>query len=425
MELKEYGGIGESVCYDTLPNGLRLIVVKKPDFKKSMAFFATHYGGSMRRFQVGGEWRDTPAGVAHFLEHKLFDLENGENALTVLSKRGASANAFTSSDMTAYHFESVDQFDENLDLLLRFVSVPYFTEASVRKEQGIIGQEIRMTEDDPDYAVYYALLEKLFAHNPVRESVAGTVESIAGITADTLYQCHGAFYRPSNMALVAVCGESAEKIRDMAAAALPRNPAPAPVVDFGAAESEKPAGRHAERVMAVGSPMFLAGVKTGPDLRGKASAKLELTAGLALSTLMGRASPLYSRLYSAGLINDTFSYEFEISSGVSFLTFGGESRDPQAVFSAVLEEAGRFAAGGCGRELFERRKKSAYGHALRALNSFDSVCYNVANAAFSGYDFFETAGMLASITPEEAMGFVGKYLTPERAAVSIVHGQEK
>ena len=144
MELKEYPYIGEKVWCDTLPNGLRYFFVPKPDFNKNLAFFATNYGGADRRFRLGGKWLDTPAGVAHFLEHKMFDMENGENALSLMSELGASANAFTSTDMTAYHLESVDKFTENLKILLNFVSVPYFTAESVKKEQGIIGQDIGM-----------------------------------------------------------------------------------------------------------------------------------------------------------------------------------------------------------------------------------------------------------------------------------------
>ena len=184
MNKREFPGVGETLYSDVLPNGLRLFVVPKPGYAKSYAFFATNYGGADRRFQLAGEWIDTPAGVAHFLEHKMFDMPDGY-ALAVLSANGASPNAYTSTAMTAYHFESTEGFYENLDTLLGFVSTPYFTPESVQKEQGIIGQEIRMTEDNPEFVVYYELLKCLLEHNPVRDSVAGTVESIAEITDQT------------------------------------------------------------------------------------------------------------------------------------------------------------------------------------------------------------------------------------------------
>ncbi|NLH00497.1 MAG: insulinase family protein, partial [Clostridiales bacterium] len=197
MHKKYFDRIAETLISEILPNGLSVNIVAKPQFSKSFAMFATNYGGADRRFKLAGQWIDTPAGVAHYLEHKMFDMPYG-NALNELSSRGASPNAFTSSAMTAYHFESTSEFEANLRTLLTFVSTPYFTEESVRKEQGIIGQEIRMVEDSPSYVIYNNLLRCLYSSNPVRDSVAGTVESIAEITHETLYHCHKVFYNPSN-----------------------------------------------------------------------------------------------------------------------------------------------------------------------------------------------------------------------------------
>ncbi|MBQ8975055.1 MAG: insulinase family protein, partial [Oscillospiraceae bacterium] len=200
MRLKSYENIGEQVYTDRLPNGLTVNVISKPGFSKAYAFFATHYGGADRRFKLGGKWIDTPEGVAHYLEHKMFDTKDG-NALSMLSSNGASPNAFTSSDITAYHFQCTEKFYDNLRLLLSFVSIPYFTQESVDKERGIIGQEIHMTQDDPNSELYYNLMKCLYRENPIRYSVAGTVESIAEITPQVLYDCHKVFYNPSNMVL--------------------------------------------------------------------------------------------------------------------------------------------------------------------------------------------------------------------------------
>ncbi|MGM9520915.1 MAG: EF-P 5-aminopentanol modification-associated protein YfmH [Oscillospiraceae bacterium] len=425
LKLSEYGRIGEIAWFDELPNGLRLCVVPKPDYKKSMAFFATNYGGVDRRFKLSGKWMDTPAGVAHFLEHKMFDMEDGENALTILSERGASANAFTSSDITAYHFECTDMFFENLELLLKFVSTPYFTEESVQKERGIIGQEIKMVEDEPDYAVYYGLVRSLFKHNPVRDAVAGSVESIEKITAETLYGCHRAFYTPSNMTLAVVGNQDPQKIRDMAVRLLPEYNAPYAERDYGAAEGELPADMRTERRMEVSAPIFLAGAKSESGLKGKSGARFELVASMAMSTLMGKATPLYNRLYSEGLVNDTFGYDFERTSGVSLLSFGGESKNPELVCLRVLEEAAKIAAKGVDEEFFVRRKKTTYGRIIRALNSFDSICYNLAAAGFDGYDYFETLDILDGITAEDVRSFIAKYVVPERTAISIIQKLER
>ncbi|MBS5672460.1 MAG: insulinase family protein, partial [Firmicutes bacterium] len=193
--------LDERAVTATLSNGLPVCVVPKPGFAKKCAYFVTNYGSIDTKFTWMGREYDTPAGVAHYLEHKMFDTPDGGNALQTLSSTGASPNAFTSTAITGYHFECADQFWDNLRTLLEFVSVPYFTKESVDKEQGIIGQEIRMIEDQPGWQAYHLLLEALYQYHPVRNSVAGSVESIAEITAETLYQCHEAFYTPSNMVL--------------------------------------------------------------------------------------------------------------------------------------------------------------------------------------------------------------------------------
>ena len=221
MTKYEYPGVGETLWRSTLENGLRVSVITKPGYTRCFAMFATDYGGADRRFRLGGEYIDTPAGVAHFLEHKMFDMPEGDNAMTLLASNGAQPNAFTSSGMTAYYFESTEGFYENLETLLRFVSTPYFTPESVQKERGIIGQEIRMCEDNPDYVVYDELMRCLYAHNPIRDSVAGTVESIAAITPETLYSCHKIFYNPSNMCLCVAGDVDPRRVEDAARRILP------------------------------------------------------------------------------------------------------------------------------------------------------------------------------------------------------------
>ena len=200
MEKLSFPQVGEEMYCETLPNGLHIFVFPKPGFQKGYAFFATNYGGMDTRFRLNGQWQETPAGVAHYLEHKTFDTKEG-NALQKLAANGASPNAFTSSAITGYYFESAEKFEENLRTLLSFVSIPWYTQESVDKEQGIIGQEIGMIEDNPNWNVFMNLVRGLYRNHPIRKSVAGTVESISHITAETLYACHKAFYDPANMTL--------------------------------------------------------------------------------------------------------------------------------------------------------------------------------------------------------------------------------
>ena len=237
MVSKEYPRIGEKIYHAELPNGLHIYVDRRPEFQKSYAFFATNYGGMDMKFHLDGQWRDTPAGgVAHFLEHKMFDTEDG-NALQDLAANGASPNAFTSSALTGYYFESTEKFCDNLKILLSFVSIPWFTQESVDKEQGIIGQEIRMVEDDPDNQVFYGLMECLFDHHPIRVPIAGTQESISHITADTLYACHKAFYTPSNMVLTVAGDVEPEEVVRIAREILP------PSSNWASRPSPPPPGR--------------------------------------------------------------------------------------------------------------------------------------------------------------------------------------
>ena len=237
MEQVNFSRVGERMYHQVLENGLNVFVFPKPEFQKGYAFFATNYGGMDMRFFLDGEWHDTPAGVAHYLEHKMFDTKEG-NALQELAANGASPNAFTSSAITGYYFESTEKFEENLRILLSFVSVPWFTPESVNKEQGIIGQEIQMIEDDPEWQVFTNLLSALYAHNPVRVSVAGSRESISHITADTLYACHKAFYNPSNMVLCVAGDVDPERVAALARESLPAQGRPAIPRDYGEDEPE-------------------------------------------------------------------------------------------------------------------------------------------------------------------------------------------
>jgi len=419
MESKVYSQIGESVYSGKLANGLPVFIVPKQGFHKYYAFFATDYGSADRRFKVGGNWTDTPLGVAHFLEHKMFDTEDG-NALTILSENGASPNAFTSTDVTAYHFECSDKFQENLKTLLSFVSTPHFTPESVEKEQGIIGQEILMVEDDPDYCLYYGLMKLLFHHNPLRDPVVGTADSIAQISTETLYECHKAFYNPSNMALCVVGDINPNEIIDIAQSVLPTESAEIPERDYGSAESPSPESPCFSREMEVSLPLFLAGCKTKPVTLGHDALRLELVSALALDILAGHSSPLYLKLYGQGLVNSDFSASFDVSAGAAYSMFGGETREPEQVFNEVCKEIVRLSESGPDAGLFSRIKKAAIGSFIRSLNSFDSICGSIVFGHFREYDAFEAPEILTTITENDVTEFLRNRLIPDNMAISII-----
>lgn len=422
---RDYPRLGETALVGELENGLRLTVAPKPGYRKALAFLAVNYGGADRIYEKDGEKRLSPAGAAHFLEHKTFELEDGRDAMSLLAQRGANANAFTSPDMTAFHFDCTEGLEDSLRLLLRFVSAPRFTPESVEREKPIIVQEIRMSEDDPEDVMYYGLLNALYEHAPLRENVAGDVESVEAMDAETLYRCHRDFYVPANMALVVTGRVDPARIEDICLEALPQSSRPRPVTVSPGPEKAGPVTVRKERAMDVGAPMFLAGAKAKPGLLGRESVKFELTATLALSAVLGASSPLYRRLYDQGLINETFGYAFENVAGVSHLSFGGETRDPELVCLRVLEEAAAQAARGLDGAFFQRQKKTAYGGAIRALGSLDNIAYNLAAGAFAGYDYFETLGVLDAVTAEDCRGFLASTMTAQNCAISEILTKER
>ena len=395
----------------------------KPDFQKSYAFFATDYGGMDMKFQLDGQWYDTPAGVAHFLEHKTFDTKDG-NALQDLAANGASPNAFTSSAITGYYFESTEKFYENLKILLSFVSQPYYTQESVDKEQGIIGQEIRMIEDDPENQVYYAMLEGLYAHHPIRISVAGTIGSISHITADTLNLCHSAFYNPSNMVLCVAGNVDPEKVLEMAREILPKEGKGSIPRDYGPAEPAAAAKSRTELKMEVSTPIFQLGWKMDPAPKGEEQFRQKLIAELACEALLGNSSPLYVRLYRDGLINSSFSYGFDGYPSCAYAMAGGESTDPDAVAAAIAEEAARIGREGVDAELFARLKKGLYGAKVRSLNSFENICVGMAQAYFAGYDMLRFPEVFEGISQADVEACIRTCFTPERAALAVVQPGE-
>ncbi len=423
MTKLEYPRIGETMYHEVLENGLNIFVSPKPDYGKSYAFFATNYGGMDMRFELDGCRHDTPAGVAHFLEHKMFDTKDG-NALQDLAANGASPNAFTSNAITGYYFESTEKFEENLRILLSFVSVPWFTKESVDKEQGIIAQEIRMIEDNPDWRVFMNMMAGLYKNHPVRTSVAGTVESISHITADTLYACHKAFYDPANMVLCVAGNVDAQQVCRIAREILGPQSGLEVKRDYGEEEPACAAQSRVEVNMEVSTPIFQIAYKGDPVPEGPDTLRAQLLGELAMEALAGHSSPLYARLYEQGLVNSEFVCGCELYPGCLFLYAGGESRDPDAVAQLLKEEAEQIARAGIDEELWVRLKKAAYGSRVRALNSFENICVGQAQSFFSGADALTFPEAFDSIQRQDARRLIADWVTDQRTTISVVRPKE-
>lgn len=422
MKKISYAALGETVYRETLSNGLRICVVPRPEYGKQFAFFATYYGGMNTRVQAeDGEWVETPAGVAHYLEHKLFDTADG----TVTQKfaaTGAADNAFTAADMTGYFFEGTEQFEENLKTLLTFVSDPYFTDETVEKEQGIIAQEIRMNEDDPYSELYYKVLDMVYCGHPVTTRIAGTVESIAEITKETLYRCHKAFYRPGNMVLCVAGDVSPERVCAIAREVLSAEHS-TPVRFIEKRTEPREVSRYAQWSMPVSTPLFNLLIKGEVPLDGQCL-RSRLIAELACDVLFGASSELYNRLYDEGLINDSFGGDYEYLPEAAYFLISGESEDPEQIRDEILTEAQRLAKCGIDPAQWERLVRAAYGSMVRRLNSLEDTCMELAQSCFDGEDYLKFPEVFQSIEKHDVEELLKQWCTAERTALAVVFPQE-
>ena len=424
MEKTFYPEVGEHLYRATLPCGLQMAVLPRPGFTKKLCYFVTNYGAIHTSFSVDGVPRTSPAGVAHYLEHKLFDMP-GRDITAEFAALGAVPNAFTSYDMTAYYFSCTEHFMENLHLLLEFVTTPYFTPESVEKEQGIIGQEIDMNEDSPDNKLFELLVDAMYTHHPIRTPILGTRESIAQITPEVLKACHSAFYRPENMFLCVIGDVDPEAVAAAAEARL-QNTAPSAVTAARSwAEPMSVDKNLVTASMEVALPMFQLGFKCEPLPDGDEGVRQEIIGDLAAEALFGESSPLYLRLYDEGLIDASFGGGFETVEGMSMLAASGDSNDYEAVRDAILEEARRLSQTGITDEDFLRMKRSALGRRVRGLDSFESTCFRLCAYHFSKFDYFRIPAIYQQVAKEELQAFITRVVTPERMCMAVITPKEE
>ena len=369
MEKQYVPQLDETLYKAVLPNGLTVMVVPRPGFTKKLAYFITDFGSIHTKFTLDGRDIAVPDGIAHFLEHKMFDLP-GRDVTAEFAALGARPNAFTSYDVTAYYFSCTENFDPCLKLLLEFVSTPYFTEESVAKEQGIIGQEIGMHEDNPDSRSFEILMEGMYENHPIRVPILGTKETLARITPQDLYDCHKAFYRPGNMILCVIGDVDPEGVCRIANDILPETDDVKVVRQDHWEEAPNPLKSFTRRKMEVAMTMFQLGFKHENLGNGPDAIRQEAIGDLAAEALFGESSPLYMALYEKGLIDGSFGGGFETVDGMSLLIASGDSEDPEAVRDAILEEAKRLVRDGLPEADFLRMKRSAMGRRIRDLDFF-------------------------------------------------------
>ena len=427
MSWQEYPHLDERVYRKILPNGLTLAVVPRKGFQKKLAYFVTDYGSIHTAYTLEGKVMEAPSGVAHYLEHKLFDMPRGEVSAE-FAALGANPNAFTSYDMTAYYFSCTEHFEDCLRLLLEFVSTPYFTAESVAKEQGIIGQEIDMTADSPDTRVFENLMEAMYGSHPIRVPILGDRESIAQITPQILTDCHRAFYDPSNMMLCVIGDVDAFAVEQIALEMLGSEKKAAGQKLRPWQESMECEQTEVIAQMEVAMPMFQLGFKCEPIGTGEAAVRQEMIGDLAAEALFGESSALYLKMYEEGLIDSSFGGGFETVDGMAMLTASGDSDDPWALRDAILEQAKQLLASGIKEADFLRMKRSALGRRIRDLDSFDSTCFRLCAYHFSKFDYFDFPQVFRTIAAEEILEFIRRVVTRERCCLSVItpinHEQE-
>ncbi len=407
-------------------SGLDVYVFPKK-LSTSYALFATKYGAVDNKFKLEGDKDFTvvPDGIAHFLEHKLFENENGEDTFTRYAKYGANANAYTSNNMTAYLFSATSNFYESLEVLLDFVKSPYFTPETVAKEQGIIAQEIRMYDDNPFSRLYHMVLENLYEKNNVRINVAGTVESISEITADILYECCRVFYNLSNMMLI-VCGEvDAEKVNEICDKVL-KDEAPVKIIRDCPEEKPEVFIPRGEINMAVAKPLFGIGIKDviipeEPAERMRKSATMDIINDV----LFGKSGSFYNTLYEEGLLSGQFDFGYTITKFYAYNFLMGDSSNPDQVYARFSECVENVKKHGMSREDFERSKRALYANMVKWFDSTDDIANNFLSFKIDDGDLLDYVDITSKITYEEATELLKAAFKPEFYTLAIVNPLSK
>ena len=419
MNKTEYDQINETLYHEVLPNGLTVYLLPKNDYHKTYGLFSTNYGSIDNEFIPYGSDKKikVPDGIAHFLEHKLFEKEDGD-VFQLFGQQGASANAFTSFTKTSYLFSTTDQVEKNLTTLLDFVQAPYFTEETVNKEKGIIGQEIQMYEDDPNWRMFFGILNNLYPEHPLHIDIAGTVESIEAITADDLYTCYRTFYQPSNMVLFVVGKLEPEKLMELIRTNQnAKDFPPAQKIKRYFPDNNGDIIAKSSMRSAITRDKFVLGIK-GLDVlpaEGKELLRYKTALNLLFQLLLGNTSQNYLKMYNDGLIDDSFGFEFSLDREFHFADFSGDTDQPEKAAEKVKEILLNFEED---QELSEENltllKKKMLGQYFQTLNSLEYIANQFTQSLFGDQTLFDLPEIIESIQLADVLK-VGRSFIKEEA----------
>lgn len=415
----------EKLIYHRLKSGLDLYILPKSGYNQQFAIYATRYGSNDSQFVPLGKREPiaVPDGIAHFLEHKLFEEVEG-NVFEEFSKLGAQPNAFTSYNMTAYHFTSTGNFYESLDVLMGFVGRPYFTDENVEKEKGIIAQEIRMFEDNPYWRVRLNLLKGMYHDYPVRKDIGGTVESVYQIDKETLYECYRTFYHPSNMVLFIAGDVDPKKIIDQAEELFRRQPVEEGAGDIERIFPEEGKGVNRAKIeerLAVSRPIFALGFKDEDVTQGGDRLLDKLIANdIILDMLIGTSSDTYNELYEMGLIDSSFSTNYTGERNYGHAILFGQSPDPERVAAILYDEIKKRKSTPWEKDYFNRIKKKKTGEYIRVFDSLDSVSVQFVSMLFKDIHFMDYYEGIEAMTFDRVMEEFSRIYNRENSSLSLV-----
>ncbi|MCI8383687.1 MAG: insulinase family protein [Clostridia bacterium] len=418
MQVIENLKVKEKVYIEKLENGLKVMIIPKKGMQKKYMIWGTHYGSNESSFIVPGECDVTnvPNGVAHFLEHKLFEQENGTNSLDVLTALGVEANAYTTNDHTAYLFECTDNFYEAMDELMDYVQKPYFTDENVEKEKGIIGQEIMMYDDYPEWRVYLNAMQAMYHNNPVKIDIVGTIETISKIDKEILYKCYHTFYNPSNMTMV-LCGDfEPQQILEEVKKRLIDTKASGEIKRIYPEEPEEIVQEKIEQKLEVSQPLYTIGIKD----TNQCDVKKHIAMEILLNIIIGRSSNLYKELYNQGIIYSQPSLEYEFTNIYAHSLISGQSNEPEKVYQKFKEQVNKLKTEGINQEDFERMKKMIYGGYVKEYNDVADIARMFLADSFKGINSFDYLEEMKGITVEYLEQILKDVFQEEKMVISII-----
>lgn len=419
MKIIESLKIKEKVYIEKLENGLTVMIVPKNTTNKKYVIWGTHFGSIDNHFIMPDTKEEVylPDGVAHFLEHKMFEQENGVNSLDKLMSLGVDANAYTTNNHTAYLFETTEHFMEALDELMDYVQHPYFTDENVEKEKGIIGQEIGMYDDDPGWRLYINALDCMYKENPVKVDIAGSVESISKIDKDVLYKSYNTFYHPSNMVMV-LCGDFIpEEILKEIKNRLVEKPKQGDIKRIYPKEEDKINKPYKEEKMEVSKPIFMIGFKDKLEKDDKV--KKHIAIEIIMNMLIGKSSDLYQELYKEGILLNTPDLDYEFADNYSHVLISGQSKNPEIVKDKLLKEIEKQKEN-INEENFERIKKKVYGDYVVEYNNISDIARMLLSDYFKGINSFDYIEQFESVTIEYVEQIMEEVFDEKNCIMSIV-----